>query len=296
MKNTIKTIISMILVVILLIGMIPNVNAELTPEYIDVKPTDWFYNDVESLRTTMVKSYGQYVPIMGGIEKGIFAPRRHTTRAMAITVLWRLACCPTPKSNTVPFNDVKKGAYYYDALRWAYENHIAEGVTKTAFQPDQLLTREQMVTFIYRYVQWGHKNQSGESGRIWYPMGNDSIYVTDKSNIFIDTNKVSDYAQIPMAWATTTKILQGTPYKKTTVESVEHDKALATIGSYKLGVGYILKNTGYTYYWSYQTNKTVPKFTHGAYETCKINPQYYITRAEFAAMANRVMKKYRVEG
>ena len=107
---------------------------------------------------------------------------------------------------------------------------------------------------------------------------------------------MSDYAQIPMAWATTTKIVQGSPYKRATVGPAEHDKALTTIGSYKLGVGYILKNTGYTYYWSYQTNKTIPALTNGAYEICKINPKNYITRAEFAVMANRVMQKYRVEG
>ena len=57
-----------------------------------------------------------------------------------------------PETEKLPFTDVAKGRYYYDAVRWAVENGITTGVSETSFAPDAPCTRGQIVTFLYRYL------------------------------------------------------------------------------------------------------------------------------------------------
>ena len=89
-----------------------------------------------------------------GITKGTsdttFDPNGICTRAQAVTLLWRAAGSPAPKTSTMPFTDVTAGSYYYDAVLWAVENGITTGTSDTTFSPDVTCSRAQIVTFLWR--------------------------------------------------------------------------------------------------------------------------------------------------
>ena len=67
-----------------------------------------------------------------------------------MTFLWRSAGCPKAVSRVNPFTDVSRSAYYYEAVLWAVENGVTEGMSETTFEPDAVCTRAQVVTFLYR--------------------------------------------------------------------------------------------------------------------------------------------------
>ena len=98
-----------------------------------------------------------YEPVRWAVENGIttgvgsnrFDPDGYCTRGQVVTFLWRAAGKPAVSSN-VSFTDVKPGAYYYEAVKWAVENGITQGVGGNKFDPDGLCTRGQVVTFLHR--------------------------------------------------------------------------------------------------------------------------------------------------
>ena len=96
-------------------------------------------------------------------------------------------------AETTPFADVKMDQYYGQAIAWAAENGIAKGITDTRFAPNTAVTREQLVTFLFRYAQFSHEDVKG---------------VCDLTE-FADHKAVSDFAREPMAWAVDTGILTG---------------------------------------------------------------------------------------
>ena len=67
-----------------------------------------------------------------------------------MTFLWRAAGCPQPKNRTMPFTDVPKSSYFYDAVLWAVEAGITKGTSDTKFSPDDLCTRAQIAVFLWR--------------------------------------------------------------------------------------------------------------------------------------------------
>ena len=109
--------------------------------FVDVRPGD-YYNDA----------------VLWAVEQGIttgttavtFSPADGCTRAQAVTFLWRAMGCPEPASAVNPFTDVSKTAYYYKAVLWAVEQGITTGTSETAFSPDAVCTRAQIVTFLRR--------------------------------------------------------------------------------------------------------------------------------------------------
>ena len=88
--------------------------------------------------------------LMDGTTPTTFEPMTNMTRGMFVTMLYRLAGSPEVKANTT-FTDVKTGAYYANAVAWAVEKGITKGITDTTFEPNKLMSREQMASFIYRY-------------------------------------------------------------------------------------------------------------------------------------------------
>ena len=89
--------------------------------------------------------------ITTGTDAFHFSPDAPCTRAQAVTFLWRAAGCPAPRSSTMPFTDVNPGDYYYDAVLWAVENGITAGTSDgTTFSPDEICSRAQIVTFLWR--------------------------------------------------------------------------------------------------------------------------------------------------
>ena len=88
--------------------------------------------------------------ITAGTSATTFSPDAACTRAQAVTFLWRAAGSPEPENDVMPFTDVAAGAYYYDAVLWAMEQGITSGTSATAFSPNAVCTRAQIVTFLWR--------------------------------------------------------------------------------------------------------------------------------------------------
>ena len=107
----------------------------------DVKSSDYFYEPV-------LWAVGK--GITSGVSSTRFAPHDSCTRGQVVTFLWRAAGCPKPTSAKNPFKDVKKSAFYYDAVLWAVENGITTGTGATTFSPNSPCTRGQVVTFLHR--------------------------------------------------------------------------------------------------------------------------------------------------
>ncbi|MBR5534978.1 MAG: S-layer homology domain-containing protein [Ruminiclostridium sp.] len=88
--------------------------------------------------------------ITTGTSATTFSPNDPCTRAQVVTFLWREAGQPAPTSTVNPFTDVAEGSYYYEAVLWAVENGITNGMTETTFAPDATINRSQAVTFLWR--------------------------------------------------------------------------------------------------------------------------------------------------
>ena len=130
--------------------------------------------------------------LMQGMGNGIFAPDGSATRGMVVTILYRMAGEPEVKS-AMPFTDVKEGQYYAKAVTWAYENGIAMGMTETLFAPNCAATREQIVTFLYRYARLAGLDVSTRGDLAAFP----------------DSSAVSNYAKDTVSWAVGTGLLVG---------------------------------------------------------------------------------------
>lgn len=109
----------------------------------DVRSRDWFYDDV-----LFVYNKG----IMNGVAENLFKPYDTLSRAMIVTILYRMAGEPVVSGKTA-FKDVKANLWYSDAVEWAAANKIVEGYGNGKFGPDDAVTREQLAAILYRYAQ-----------------------------------------------------------------------------------------------------------------------------------------------
>lgn len=151
--------------------------------FTDVDETDWFYDEV-----VYVYANG----LMDGVGGNRFAPDTATNRAMLATILYRLAGEPEV-SGDLPFTDVETGTWYTDAVLWASQNGIVNGVAEGIFAPMNTLTREQLVTMLYRYAEAEGYDVSAAADLSGYP----------------DAGKVLSYAQKAMSWAVAEGIVAG---------------------------------------------------------------------------------------
>ena len=149
----------------------------------DVAEGDWFYDAVR---------YAYETGLMDGVGDNLFAPNSETTRAQLVTILYRLAGEPEPGGGS-GFSDVAAGTWYTDAVAWAAENGIVNGTTDTTFAPGEDITREQLVTVLYRYAESKGNDVSASADLSGYP----------------DAGQVQDYAQPAMAWAVAEGIVEG---------------------------------------------------------------------------------------
>ena len=141
----------------------------------DVTEGDWFY---DAVRCAYENS------LMGGVGDNLFAPNSQTTRAQLVTILYRLAGEPEPGGDS-GFADVETGTWYTDAVAWAAENGIVNGVSDTEFAPGDDITREQLAVILYRYAAC---------------QGYDVSQRADLSG-FGDASSISGYAQEALSWA-----------------------------------------------------------------------------------------------
>ena len=116
-----------------------------TMNFIDVKTTDYFYDSVK---------WAVNKGVTTGTSSTTFSPYNPCKRAEIVTFLWRAAGSPEPTTTRNPFRDVNAVTHssYYKAILWASQKGITSGTSATAFSPDQVCTRAQIVTFLYRYA------------------------------------------------------------------------------------------------------------------------------------------------
>ena len=149
--------------------------AETPLPFTDVTEGDWFYDAVRCAYET---------GLMDGVGDNLFAPNSETTRAQLVTILYRLAGQPEPGGDS-GFSDVETGIWYTDAVAWAAENGIVNGVSDTEFAPGDDITREQLAAILYRYAAY---------------QGYDVSQRADLSG-FGDASSISGYAQEALSWA-----------------------------------------------------------------------------------------------
>ena len=154
----------------------------LTGEFRDVKYNKWYYDDVYYV-------FGK--GLMNGTAPHVFEPETKMSRAMLVTVLWRMEGEPAPSGGT-PFTDLRAN-WYKSAVGWAYEHDIVRGMTETSFAPDSPVTREQIAVIMKRYndVKYPGDTTSGDLSR------------------FVDGKAVSAYASGGVRWAVGRGIIRG---------------------------------------------------------------------------------------
>ena len=99
--------------------------------------------------------------IAQGYGNGLFGPDDPCTRGQVVTFLWRAAGCPEPSAPS-SFSDVSQDAYYAKAVAWAVEAGIAHGYSSDAFGPDDVCTRGQVATLLWRAA--GSPESAASSG------------------------------------------------------------------------------------------------------------------------------------
>lgn len=161
----------------------PAKDESIVNPFVDVKESDWFYNDV-----MFVYSKG----IMSGTGDTTFEPNTVTSRAMFAAVAWRIENMPAAK-NTAIFTDVENATWYTKAVAWAYENGIASGFGDGTFRPNEFLTREQLAVFLYKYAEY---------------KGYD-LTITGNIDTFSDKDSVSPWANDAVTWAVQNKFIAG---------------------------------------------------------------------------------------
>lgn len=151
--------------------------------YKDVSEGDWFYD---------AAAYTNRRNIMTGTAADKFDPQLKTTRAMLISLIYRMEGSPSADAQTA-FKDVHPGSWYESAIKWASANKIVSGYDSSTFGPDDPVTREQLAAILYRYAAY-------------------KGYDTSKTGMtqgFTDAANVSEYAVPAMNWAVNSYIING---------------------------------------------------------------------------------------
>ncbi len=159
-------------------GAVPDVVS-----YDDVDPERWSYDDI-----TYVSEEGY----MNGVGDDKFDPSGKVTRAMVVTVLYRVEGSPAVSSDP-SFSDVKSGTWYTDAVRWAKDNEIVNGTSPTTFAPNANITREQLAAIMMRYAKFKHFK----------------IDTDQDISSYKDASKISAYAVDAMKWANKIGLITG---------------------------------------------------------------------------------------
>ena len=154
-----------------------------TLPFTDVRESDWFYDDV-------VFAYEN--GLFSGTSDTTFSPNTSMTRAMLVTVLYRLEGQPAVNGRS-GFSDVQYNGYYEDAVTWAADNGIVNGISTSTFSPNVNVTREQMAAILYRYAQYKKYNTAASSSL----------------NSFSDHTSVSGYAVASLQWSVAEKLVNG---------------------------------------------------------------------------------------
>ena len=152
--------------------------------FTDVVAGTWYYG---------AAAYAYNNGLFAGMTPTTFAPNATMTRAMLVSVLWRLAGEPAPKAPNT-FVDVPDGAWYTDAVTWAAENGVVSGIGGSRFDPSGFVTREQTAEILYNYA---HSKGYDVSARA-------------DLTVFPDAGSVSGWAEKALSWANAAGLINGT--------------------------------------------------------------------------------------
>lgn len=152
--------------------------------FTDVVAGTWYYG---------AAAYAYNNGLFAGMTPTTFAPNATMTRAMLVSVLWRLAGAPAPKAPNT-FVDVPDGAWYTDAVTWAAENGVVSGIGGSRFDPSGFVTREQTAEILYNYAHSKGYDVSARADLTAFP----------------DAGSVSGWAEEALAWANAAGLINGT--------------------------------------------------------------------------------------
>lgn len=184
-KNLINLIVLMLIICLPIYALeMDNTNVEWQNPFNDVKE-DWFYEAVK---------YVNENGLFKGATENEFEPNGPMTRGMMVTVLWRMEKEPVV-NYLMMYEDVNQEEYYAEAIRWASSEKIVQGHSTTEFKPDEMITREEMVTMLYRYAMYKEMDMTTEQ----------NVDLTK----FVDHNAISDYAMEAMKWSVEEGIIKG---------------------------------------------------------------------------------------
>ena len=178
-----KKIISLILTALMLAGAAVAIFSADGSPFTDVKTTRWSY---EAIQYAVSKGY------MNGVGDGKFDPAGSMTRGMVVTVLYRREGSPAVTFRN-DFTDVKKGKFYSDAVIWAKDEGVVNGITETTFEPNGKITREQLATMLSRFSE------------------RCLVSVPDRADLsgYPDADKIHSYAKDALAWANEANLIKG---------------------------------------------------------------------------------------
>ncbi len=176
-------IISILSTLVLLLNCFMVQAATPANQFSDVKESAWYYTAVK---------YAVENNLMNGVGGGKFDPNGAASRAMLVTLLYRMEGKPSVSLKT-PFTDLKDD-WYKAPIAWAYANKIVNGTSNTTFGPTNPLTREQFATIMYRYCK--------ES------LGLD-VRTNAQLSGYPDHKSISDYAKDAMIWANAEGLITG---------------------------------------------------------------------------------------
>lgn len=173
----------------------PSQSAGEEPAFRDVRPGDWCYDAVR---------WAFQAGLMNGTSADAFSPEAPTTRGQIVAILHRLEGSPVPASeepgfilvggeSADSFSDVAPGAYYAAAVSWASTNGIVNGYGDGTFRPNNLITREQLAAFLYRYASRKGRDVSGRA----------------ELGAFRDAGQIAPYAVEPLGWAVAAGMVNG---------------------------------------------------------------------------------------
>ena len=151
--------------------------------FTDVRPQAWYHEAVD---------YAVEEGLMSGTDETHFGPADKTSRAMLVTILYRMEGEPETSGDN-PFRDVPAGRWYTDAVCWAAENGIVSGVAPDRFAPGDSVTRAQLTTILFRYAGFKEYDTA--------PRGDLSV--------FTDAGQISTWAREPMEWAVGAGLMKG---------------------------------------------------------------------------------------
>lgn len=164
-------------------------NGTKTFLYTDVQTTDWFYDGVQ---------YVTEKGLMNGVSATKFAPNGETSRAMLVTILWRLAGKPQVDL-AITFTDVEPNLWYTEAIRWAAGTGVVQGYDRTTFGVNDPVTREQMAVILHRFTK-----KQMEQNTIDLETSATDLYAA-----YRDADKISLWAKDGLRWAVDAALLRG---------------------------------------------------------------------------------------